>query len=424
MSLRGSASIVRRTLAVATASVLLLAGAGAAAPRAAAGPVQTVHYTSDWVQGYTYGVGEPDIFHGTTVDLPRFDRSLGQLLGITIEYRLLWESETGVVYPSIDTGRNFVNRSTTSDTVVSYTSDLVFTGEVAGETFPTQTYRTWNTDDFAGVTVPAANRDFGQTPEVSKNLKTLVTFSPSQVNPYVGTGQFQLAVTVSQVESLITEQGVATVQGWESFGASYRVIYQYQSLDTVTPTQPTLSTPACGQTASVVLPEIAGLSYSASPAAPVAGDTVTVTATAQPGFVIATGATSTWTLTIPAIKACSVEVTPAGPTVSTPACGQTASVVLPEMTGLSYSASPATPAAGSSVVVTATAEAGYTIAKGAASTWTLTIPAVIPCTEVLDSNLSTGSLANTGADVEVGPAILGLASLIGGGALLLFRKRS
>jgi len=378
MAINNRASVLRRPLAVVAATALLAVGALATAPAASAAvpDAKSVSFSSaDYIQGYTYGVGESDLFSGATISLPRFDPSLGELLSVSIDYQA-WAEQDGHVYPSIDTGRSFWNpTNTTDDTVVCYTSDMILTGSVAGEVFPSQTIHTWTAKDFAGFPVPHGTNPWsaGQdTQEVSKNVKETLTFHPTQLSNYVGAGSFSLAMTAKAVESLTTEKGLTKAQGWESFGLGFKVTYQYQPPVTVTPEAPTLSTPNCGEAATVLLPTTEGVEYSKK----TDGDTVTVTAATKDGYVLADGATSSWTLTIPEIVACAVPVTPAAPTLSTPACGQTAAVVLPSTEGVEYTKT----VDGDSVVVVATAKGGYTLADGATSRWTLTVPKVVACT--------------------------------------------
>lgn len=62
----------------------------------------------------------------------------------------------------------------------------------------------------------------------------------------------------------------------------------------VSPAAPTLSDVACGVEPAVLIPEMEGVAYGQSRT----GNTVTVTATAEPGFVFAEGAAAAWQLDV------------------------------------------------------------------------------------------------------------------------------
>lgn len=145
----------------------------------------------------------------------------------------------------------------------------------------------------------------------------------------------------------------------------------------VAPAAPTLA-PAeqCGVEGTVVIPDTEGVTYSQTRE----GNTVTVTATANDGYVIAEGARSTWEITIPDVEPCPEEVTPVAPTlVPAEQCGVEGTVSIPEVTGVVYTAS----TTGRVVTVTATAADGYVLAEGSESSWEIELPEIVPCPEVV-----------------------------------------
>ncbi|MHA3724217.1 LPXTG cell wall anchor domain-containing protein [Leucobacter sp. HY1910] len=141
----------------------------------------------------------------------------------------------------------------------------------------------------------------------------------------------------------------------------------------ITPVAPTLK-PAdtCSVEGTVVIPKTEGIKYTETRD----GRTVTVTAAAEPGFVLAEGATAKWTLEIPEVEPCPEVVTPVAPTLE-PAdlCGVEGTVVIPKTEGVKY-----TEARDSrTVTVTAEAEKGYVLAEGTKTEWTLEIPEAEAC---------------------------------------------
>lgn len=148
----------------------------------------------------------------------------------------------------------------------------------------------------------------------------------------------------------------------------------------MTPVAPTLTEPACGEEATVVVTEVTGLSHTEVRN----GYTVTITfAPESADFEIADGAQTTWELTIPAIVDCPAptEVTPAAPTlVDAPSCGVEPTVNVTPTDGVTYTQT----RDGNIITVTATANStpapGYVIAPGAETTWSFDVtPEICPC---------------------------------------------
>ena len=198
----------------------------------------------------------------------------------------------------------------------------------------------------------------------------------------------------------------------------------------VTPVAPALvPSDECEVEATVSTPQVAGVSYSQTRE----GNVVTVTATALEGYVIADGATTTWTFTIPEAEECegpvepSTVVTPVAPAlVPSDECEVEATVSTPQVAGVSYSQT----REGNVVTVTATALEGYVIADGATTTWTFTIPEAVACINdsddtINDSDDTINDSDDTINDSEVSPTSLtktggeGSTAIVGAGLALL-----
>jgi hypothetical protein len=382
-------------------AAMLVAGALVLAPLAAttadAAPVEETetYTTSTWdndIVIYTYGVGDADIFKGATLHLPRFDPVVGgvtrTLTGVRVDY--LFRG---------DTGRDLANWTKQDSVVDSYKSTFDLSLSIAGE--PVHVQYTWFDKEGPFLVKSNSTYDLG-----SLNPNEPGTYTPADLSAFVGSGDFPVRIEASMKESIVTDGKGAYAQGWEGGGVDVTVTYTFETATAVTPTAPSLSTPGCGEAATVVLPTTKGVDYSKK----TDGDTVTVTATAQDGYALADGATSSWTLTIPKVVACAVPVTPAAPSVSAPDCGESATVVLPTTEGVEYSKR----TDGDTVTVTATAKDGHVIAAGATANWTLTIPKVVACGAAGSEGTQ---LAWTGAELSGSlPSALGL---IGVGATLI-----
>lgn len=127
---------------------------------------------------------------------------------------------------------------------------------------------------------------------------------------------------------------------------------------------PTFTDGTCTVDNKVSTPDVTGIEWKVTGKADW-GQTVTVTATAKPGYVIKDGVQTTWTHTFPAQPDCRVAVAPVAPTVSWQTCvapGQPGAIVITpaSTTGITYTVDGRT--------VTATPKTGYVLA--AADGWT------------------------------------------------------
>ena len=397
---------IRRGLAAMLVGAALVATPLAASTAVAAPTVGTEsHSTSTWdaeLVMLTYGFAEADTFKGTTLQLPRFEAVAGgvrrELTGVSFDYEYLGDS-----------GRELANWSTQDSVVDAYESTFHLTLSFAGEVVEAQ-YQWFKK---AGpLTVRAGSTyDLG-----SLGPRESGTHTPRDLSAYVGTGSFPVDVAASTTETVGTDGRGAYAQGWESGGVTVTVTYTFQNVTEVTPEAPSLSTPGCGEAASVVLPATDGVEYTKVSD----GDVVSVTAAAKEGYVMAEGATANWSLTIPKVVACDLPVTPEAPSLSTPGCGEAASVVLPATDGVEYTKV----SDGDVVSVTAAAKEGYVMAEGATANWSLTIPEVVAC-GVVDSEEDTDpadtELAWTG--VEVAGSLSSALGLLGAGVALIAATR-
>jgi hypothetical protein len=125
--------------------------------------------------------------------------------------------------------------------------------------------------------------------------------------------------------------------------------------ETVEPVEPTYVDPSCANdnVAAVTLPQTEGVDY-AIDGDEIPGGTVTITATAQDGYVLADGAVTSWTYTFPAAEDCSEEPVVADPVFVDPTCDNdnTADVLYEEVPGVIWTVE-GTIAPGETVVVTA-----------------------------------------------------------------------
>ena len=150
----------------------------------------------------------------------------------------------------------------------------------------------------------------------------------------------------------------------------------------VTAGTPTYTEPTCASptTAAVILPSnTPNVTYTTTgTVAP--GSTVTITASANPGFVI-TGPT-VFTHTFDAAPSnCTIFVTPVAPTVvTTTACGVKDTFSTNGPTGVIYTPASGSLDAGQTITVVATAAQGYTIAPETTTTFPLTGGTVEVCT--------------------------------------------
>ncbi len=148
-------------------------------------------------------------------------------------------------------------------------------------------------------------------------------------------------------------------------------------VEQVTPMEPTLVDPTCDAPGDVTINPVTGVVYTET----VNDDgSITVTATADEGYVLTDGATTTWTYTQEQLaqlpddhEECVMptldEATPVAPTLVDPTCDAPGDVTINPVTGVVYTE---TVNDDGSITVTATADEGYVLTDGATTTWTYT----------------------------------------------------
>lgn len=144
----------------------------------------------------------------------------------------------------------------------------------------------------------------------------------------------------------------------------------------VTPLAPTVGAATCAAAGTLTLTAVEGVSYSIDPAytAGLSG-AFTVTASAEEGYVIATGATTVFNVVVAAQLNCVAAV---APSVSAATCAAPGALTINAVTGVTYSVSPAyTAGASGSFTVTASAAAGYTLTGP--TVFVANVPAQLVC---------------------------------------------
>ena len=140
----------------------------------------------------------------------------------------------------------------------------------------------------------------------------------------------------------------------------------------VTPIQPSVQpSEVCGEPGTLILPSITGITWGE---VTTSGNTASVTAYANPGYVFPNGAyEETYSgIDVSSTNPCPTEVTPVAPSViPADVCGELGQVSTPDVEGVLYNVSD--PDGDNNVTVTATALDGYVIAAGAQTTWTLNV---------------------------------------------------
>ena len=177
----------------------------------------------------------------------------------------------------------------------------------------------------------------------------------------------------------------------------------------VAPVAPAVSAPTCIAPGMLTLTEVAGVEYTISPAytAGMTGE-FTVTAAAEEGFTLATGATTTFNVTVPAQLNCAAG---AAPSVSAGTCLAPGALTLTAVTGVMYSVSPAyTAGATGTFTVTAAPAAGFTLTGP--NVFVVNVPAQLVCNSGTQGStggpaappappVRTGTLAGTGGPGSV-----------------------
>jgi len=167
----------------------------------------------------------------------------------------------------------------------------------------------------------------------------------------------------------------------------------------VTPLAPAVSAATCLAPGMLTLTEVAGVEYTITPAytAGVSSGAFTVTATAEEGFTLAAGATTTFNVTVPAQLNCAAAT---APSVSAGTCVAPGALTLNAVTGVTYSVSPAYSAgATGTFTVTAAAASGFTLTGP--NVFVVNVPAQLVCNSGTQGGTSTtvvrtGTLAGTG----------------------------
>lgn len=163
--------------------------------------------------------------------------------------------------------------------------------------------------------------------------------------------------------------------------------------EVVTPLAPTvIPSNECGVGATVSIPTVTGVTYTNSDPAAVS-DTVTITATANNGYVFTAGAVTSWVLDLGEIEACDEVVTPIAPSVNVSnICGVGSTVHLPSVEGILYTNENPTATEGL-VTVTAAAIDGYTLSAGAVTSWELDLGTITPCDTIVTPEYPTVTFA-------------------------------
>lgn len=136
-----------------------------------------------------------------------------------------------------------------------------------------------------------------------------------------------------------------------------------QVADTVSPLAPSITDATCDSAGMLTIPAVEGITYSIDPAY-TAGDSgeFVVTATADEGFVIADGAETEFTVSVPAALECSENTAALAPSVSAPTCTASGSLTINAAAGVTYSVTPAyTVGASGSFTVSAVAADGFVL---------------------------------------------------------------
>ena len=176
----------------------------------------------------------------------------------------------------------------------------------------------------------------------------------------------------------------------------------------VTPLAPAVSGATCVAPGMLTLTEVVGVEYTITPAytAGVSSGAFTVTAAAEEGFTLASGATTTFNVTVPAQLNCAAA---AAPSVSAGTCVAPGALTLTAVTGVMYSVSPAYSAGATGMfTVTAAPAAGFTLTGP--TEFVVNVPAQLVCSSGTQTGTSTtvtttpvrsGTLASTGGSGAV-----------------------
>ncbi len=177
-----------------------------------------------------------------------------------------------------------------------------------------------------------------------------------------------------------------------------------------TPEEPTFVDADCDDpdASAVNLPETEGVDYTTTgTVAP--GETVTVTATPQDGYVFEPGVTTSWEHTFATVpdNCGDIEAVTAEPEFTDPTCEANAiGLVLPDTEGVTYTVT-GDEEPGGTVVVTATADEGYFLADDAVTSWEHTFGALATdCGTDTDDEPEPSVTPTTPDEVEVLPNVI------------------
>lgn len=155
----------------------------------------------------------------------------------------------------------------------------------------------------------------------------------------------------------------------------------------VTATAPTVTPAAtCGVPGTVNIPTVEGVVYTNHNPGVTEGN-VRITAAADFGYTLDPTSDTEWNLTLPDIVDCEeplIEVSPIAPTVSvSTVCDVPSTVTIPTVTGVVYTNHDETATSGP-VRVTAAPATGYTFPEGTQTEWTLEVPVIVDCEELVE----------------------------------------
>jgi len=224
------------------------------------------------------------------------------------------------------------------------------------------------TDTCSNTTFTAATGGWVKTEGLSSTTFTVPQITGYTVTQicYKASNTVVFPAVSTTVTSTVTNPGNGSIQN-----LSHVSVYYTPNVTTVTPTAPSVN-PLCGpNNDTLILPTQTGVDYSSTGWV---GGSLTVTATAQAGYVLA-GQTS-WTFT-DVNTPCLISVTATAPSQDDECALEDDTYTIPSTTGVEYLVGGTVKAAGTystddalSVTITAQAAAGYSL-TGTVN-WTLT----------------------------------------------------
>ncbi|SIT86183.1 choice-of-anchor E domain-containing protein [Microbacterium sp. RU33B] len=291
----------RKLIATAAAVAAISAGTVVATALPAAAS-ETV--TTDWV---TVSDTQTTDF-SMSLPIQKFDPALGDFQSIEIVTTSGWSTDYSFLNTAAQAQRMRISGNVTLLLSSPAASDFSSSASIAAF-------------DTGFLLIPVGEPVEGRI----ENEVTLPTYTSSEAG-WIGPGAVN--VTYDSLTGTTTTGGggnvVANQRTFGTLTVAYRYVYQTRDIAT-TPIAPTVTTgAACGVEETVVIPVQDGVAYTQVRE----GASVVVTAALAEGYALAPGAVAAWTLTIPAIVTCPVEVeeppvgtgtvTPAGPLPLTP----------------------------------------------------------------------------------------------------------